>query len=193
MSNNGKLKLNRRDFLRVAGLGAGGAAAAAVAKPVAAAMGSSAPAAVAATFADPAGRPNRPWWVKTVDQPTTEIDWDMMQRYNERTGTVRGPGFASYVGEERADELGRIKDEIELQRIRDNVPGYTLKDHALAQAHRVRVGRTYLGPQKAPTPEERGVPKWSGTPEEAARIIRAATRHLGAATIGFTELDDIVA
>jgi reductive dehalogenase len=41
-----------------------------------------------------------------------------------------------------------------------------------------------------PTPEERGVPKWTGTPEEAARILRAALRHMGAATVGFLELDD---
>ena len=47
-----------------------------------------------------------------------------------------------------------------------------------------------LGPQKAKTPEERGVPKWTGTPEEAAKIIRAAMRHFGAATVGFIELDD---
>jgi reductive dehalogenase len=47
-----------------------------------------------------------------------------------------------------------------------------------------------LGPQRASTPEERGVPKWTGSPEEAAKIIRAAMRHFGAATVGFIELDD---
>ena len=76
-----------------------------------------------------------------------------------------------------------------MQRMLDNVDGYTLKDQALASAH-VGVGRSYLGPQKAETPEERGVPKWEGSPEEAAKIIRAAMRHFGAATVGFIELDD---
>jgi reductive dehalogenase len=69
------------------------------------------------------------------------------------------------------------------------VDGYTLKDQALSGAH-VGVGKLFLGPQEATTPEERGVPKWTGTPEEAAKIIRAAMRHFGAATVGFMELDD---
>jgi reductive dehalogenase len=34
------------------------------------------------------------------------------------------------------------------------------------------------------------VDKWTGTPEEAARILRAAFRHNGAATVGFVELDE---
>jgi reductive dehalogenase len=184
MAEQGKLKLSRRDFLRVAGVGAGAAAVATVTKP-AAAKGNLA----AGSFSDPAGRPNRPWWVRVVDEPTTEVDWDMMTRYNERTGTVRGPGMAGYVGEDEVDRLSAVAAEKELQRMLDNVDGYTLKDQALSEAH-VGVGRSYLGPQEAPTPEERGVPKWTGSPEEAAKIIRAAMRHFGAATVAFMELDD---
>lgn len=183
-----KGRLSRRDFIRLAGAGTG----AAVIGSKSNVLGTSKKAAdsYGKRMSDPAGRPARPWWVRTVDEPTTEIDWDRMERYNERMGTVRGPGFASYVGEERADELSRISDELEHQRLVDNVPGYTLKDHALSSAHRVRVGRSFLGPQNAPTPEERGVSKWEGSPEDAARIIRAAMRHIGAATVGFVELDE---
>lgn len=184
MSTDRKLKLSRRDFLRVAGLGAGAATVATVAKPVAAA-----PNLGAASFSDPAGRPKRPWWVKTVDQPTVEVDWAKMQRYNERTGTVRGPGMAGYVGKDEVDRLTEVAKKTELQRMLDNVDGYTLKDQALKAAH-VGTDKNYLGPQTAPTPEERGVPKWTGSPEEAAKIIRAAMRHFGAASIGFIELDD---
>jgi len=184
MSADGKVKLNRRDFLRVAGIGAGGAVAATIAKPAAAA-----PNASRVTFSDPAGRPNRPWWVRTVDMPTTEVDWDQVQRYNEREGTVRGPGMAGYVGDDEVDRLSEAAAKNEVQRMLDNVDGYTLKDQALKSAH-VGVGRSYLGPQKADTPEERGVPKWSGSPEEAAKIIRAAMRHFGASSVGFIELDD---
>jgi reductive dehalogenase len=71
----------------------------------------------------------------------------------------------------------------------DNVDGYTLKDQALSAAH-VGVGKSFLGPQKAKTPEERGVPIWTGSPDEGARVLRAAMRHFGAATVGFFELDD---
>jgi epoxyqueuosine reductase len=184
MHKNGKIKLSRRDFLRVAGIGAGAAAVATVSKPAAAAHDFK-----AAPFSDPAGRPQRPWWVKEVDEPTTEVDWAKVQRYNERTGTVRGPGMAGYVGDDEVDRLSAVAAENEKKRMLDNVDGYTLKDQALKSAH-VGVGRSFLGPQKAKTPEEREVPKWSGSPDEAAKIIRAAMRHFGAATVGFFELDD---
>ena len=185
MAENGKFKLNRRDFLRIAGIGAGAAAVATVSKSAAADSKTF----TSASFSDPAGRVNRPWWVKTVDEPTTEVDWDMMERYNERTGTVRGPGMAGYVGDDEVDRLSAVAEQNELQRMLDNVDGYTLKDQALKSSH-VGYGRSFLGPQKAKTPEERGVPNWTGSPEEAAKIIRAAMRHFGAATVGFFELDD---
>ena len=52
MADNGKFKLNRRDFLRIAGIGAGAAAVATVSKPAAA----DAETFTAAPFSDPA-----PW------------------------------------------------------------------------------------------------------------------------------------
>ena len=178
-----KKRLSRRDFFRLGGLGMGATIAATAAKPGAGAKSAM------GEWSDPAGRSKRPWWVKTVDEPTVEVDWSQVKRYNERTGTVRGPGMAGYVGADEVDRLSTVASENELQRILDEVDGYTLKDQALKSAH-VGVGRSYLGPQKTATPEDRGVPKWQGSPEEAARIIRAAMRHFGAATIGFHELTD---
>lgn len=175
--------VGRRDFLRLAGLGAG----ATLAAPAVA--GKSKPKG-GQRLADPAGRPKRPWWVKTVDKPTMEIDWDMMERFNEREGSVRGPGLANAIGEEKANEISELGDKREAELLKNNTPGYTLKDHALSSAHRVRPKLTYLGPQNAPTPEERGVPKWQGTPEEAARILRAGMRHIGATQVGFVELNE---
>ena len=59
MADKATLKLGRRDFLRVATIGAGAVAVAGTTKSVVAA-----PAAFRASeFADPAGRPQRPWWV----------------------------------------------------------------------------------------------------------------------------------
>lgn len=183
MADKSTLKLGRRAFLCVATLGAGAAAVAGTPKTAAAA-----PVAFrAGEFSDPAGRPQRPWWVKTVDQPTVEINWEVMKRYNE-TNTVR-KGMPGYVGQDEVDRYTAVGKQNELQRMVDNVDGYTLKDQALAAAH-VGVGKSFLGPQKAKTPEERGVPKWAGMPEEAAKMLRAAMRHFGAATIGFIELDD---
>ena len=182
-----KKKLSRRDFLRLAGLGLGGAAVTTAAKPK---SGSKAPA--KGKFLDEAGRPKRPWWVKTVDEPTTEIDWDKMERFNEREGSIRGPGHEKYVGKERAEEWDKISAENEARRIREEVPGYSLKDYAMwdATIYDLRADRSYLGPQSAPTPEDRGVPKWTGSPEEAARTVRAAFRHFGAAHVGIVKLDE---
>ncbi len=185
MADKGNLKLGRRDFLRVATIGAG---AVAVAGTTTTKTATAAPAAFkAGEFSDPAGRPKRPWWVKTVDEPTTEIDWTVMKRYNE-TNTVR-KGMPGYVGPDEVDRYTEAGKKNELQRMLDNVDGYTLKDQALAGAH-VGVGKSFLGPQKAKTPEERGVPMWTGSPDEAAKVLRAAMRHFGAATVGFFELDD---
>lgn len=178
-----KKRVRRRDFLRLAGLSAGvGLAAPRLA-------GKAEPKA-GATYSDPAARPNRPWWVKTVDKPTIEINWDKMERFNEQLGSVRGPGMAKYVGQDEVDRLSKVNAQRTTERILANEPGYTLKDQALYSSHGVRVGRSFLGPQKAATPEDRDVPKWEGTPEEAARMLRVALRHYGAAQVGFVELND---
>lgn len=179
-----KRSLSRRDFLRLARLGAG----ASLAAPQLRGHGDEQGARLE-EFADPAGRPARPWWVKTVDKPTVEIDWEKMQRFDERYGSVRGPGMAKYVGQAEVDRLDAIDAQKTHERLLANEPGYTLKDYALAAAQEVRPRISFLGPEQAPTPEERGVPKWTGTPEDAARILRAAMRHMGAADVGFVELD----
>lgn len=198
MSNQGKSKLTRRDFLRLVGLGAGAVAVGASVKPVAAAPALAVnPNFAVKHFTDAAGRSQRPWWVRTVDQPTIEIDWAKMKRYNEGykeelgTGTVRGKGFAAYVGQEKSDELGKKSAAVLKDGILNNVPGYTLKDQALqASQSDLRMAMAFVGPQKSKTPDDRGVSKWTGTPEEGSRIIRAALRHMGAATVGFVELNE---
>ncbi len=182
-----KKKLSRRDFLRLAGLGLGGTAVSTAANPHSLLSAPS-----SGDFVDEAGRPKRPLWIKTVDEPTIEIDWDRMERYNERTRSIRGPGFANYVGKEEAERLDALEEKNIKQKILDEVPGYTLKDRAIENAnlYDLMTPHSFLGPQMAPTPEDRGVPKWEGSPEEAARIIRVAMRHFGAAHVGFVELNE---
>lgn len=196
MSDKGKVKLTRRDFLRAMGLGVGAAAVTIAANPLSNTSLKANPIFSARHFADPAGRPQRPWWVKTVDQPTTEIDWEKMERYNERyipelgKGTTRGGGFKAYVGEAKDKELADMAAALLQNGVENNIPGYSLRDQAIDASQDPQYPRSFLGPQGAKTPEEWGVPKWTGTPEEAARMIRAALRHNGAATVGFVELDE---
>lgn len=63
------------------------------------------------------------------------------------------------------------------------------------------VGTSFLGCWKESTqvgawageifsPQELGLPRWKGSPEENARMIRAAMRHFGAAQVGFVELNE---
>ena len=46
------------------------------------------------------------------------------------------------------------------------------------------------GHMVTPTPEQRGVPKWQGTPEESFRMVKALIRLMGAQEVGCVELDE---
>jgi reductive dehalogenase len=139
-------------------------------------------------FSDKAYGIKRPGFIKEVDQPTTEIRWDQVQRYDERKTCRRG--FKGYVGDDKFEKLTSLRKKNLDKFLKEGRPGYTLKDLALNSGSRSGgVSRSFLGPQKAKTPEDLGVPRWSGTPEEASQMVTAALRHFGAATVGFVELD----
>jgi len=189
MSKKGKSQIGRRDFLRLAGLSMGAVAATQTSSSESAQPGK---AAAMGKFDDPAGRPKRPWWVKTVDEPTVEINWDEVNRINEQTTTVRGPGLGIHAGADLPGELAEKGAALKKERLENGTPGWALKDQAIynAQLWDLRGESYYLGPQTADTPEDLGVPKWEGSPEEASKIIRAAMRHFGAAQVTFLELDE---
>jgi len=149
----------------------------------------------------------RPWWVRYVDKPTIEIDWDNMQRFDGRK--IQQVSWAKYVGEHVAKRLGKLKADRMKQWMLENRPSYTLRDRALdigSRVGRVRADFSSSGikppviikpvwenqyyRQKAFSPEEMGVPRWEGRPEENARMIRVALRHYGADQVGFVELDE---
>jgi reductive dehalogenase len=190
MKDKEKIKLSRRDFLGMIGLGAGVAVAGSAPLKMSKSLLEKNPSYSYKRFADSAGRPQRPWWVKTVDKPTIEIDWSKMQRFNERDGSVRGPGMGHYIGDDKAKALADQGNAILKEKLQNNEPGYTLQDQALNSSQGVEKDMSFLGPQGAKTPEDWGVPKWSGTPEEAAKMLRAAFRHNGAGIVGFVELDE---
>lgn len=136
---------------------------------------------------------NRPWWVREVDKPTTDINWTDMQRFDAHLGPVRGPGWTRHVGRQEATRLAKVAAENERRRLLEEAPGYTLKDQALRSAFgsiRSLLPTSFLGPQRAATPEERGVPRWTGSPEETAKTVKAALRHMGAASVGIVHLNE---
>ncbi|MDR1961264.1 MAG: reductive dehalogenase [Gracilibacteraceae bacterium] len=170
--------LTRRQFIKALGLTGAGVTLASAAPALAAVSGDTRPGDV----------PYRYWWVKNVDQPTTEIDWAQMKRYSEWR-TTRG-SLKEYRGAEKDASYLNLQKENLLKFETEQRPGYTTKDFALKEA--VGSGRPpflFMGPQTASTPEERGVPRYEGSPEENARIVRVALRHMGAGTVGFVHLE----
>lgn len=170
--------LSRREFFRLlAVLGSAGAVLAAGEKPGMPVRGA-------------AGESKHPWWVKEVDEPTVEIEWDQVKRFDARD-TVLGGQFANYIGGDEYQRLKKISDIVEMNRLIQFEPGYSLHDQALAAAQSsVGMSRSYLGPQHAETPEERGVMNWTGSPEDSSRILRVAMRHFGAAKVRFVRLNE---
>ena len=91
-------------------------------------------------------------------------------------------------------------DEYKSNRIRKNVPGFGIVDYAFKQASGMYEGMpgedggmndgyyswTPLGVGRLP----KGVSKWSGTPEKAAKIITKAAKYFGAVGVGFCPLDE---
>jgi reductive dehalogenase len=170
-------------------------------------------------MASPSAEWKRPWWVSEVAKPTLEIDWDATERFDARK--IQQISWRKYIGDAKADELTKRREEKMHQWIIDNKPGYTLRDRALDIASRQAGAApvTFRGSwakgaaptvdenthfnKEAPAPKladpwsgrpasprEMGVPRWEGSAQENARMIRAAARHFGADQVGFVELND---
>jgi len=170
-------------------------------------------------IASPAAEWKRPWWARRVDIPTVEIDWDVMERFDARKVQQvawrkyvgedkvkelnrqrqekmkkwileKRPGFtlidrAMDIGGSQGGSVGvtfRGSWERTGKEESDNTKYFTkdpttskLKDPARAKP---------LGPQ------EMGVPRYEGSPEENSRMVRSALRQFGADQVGFVELND---
>ncbi len=171
--------LTRRELLRALGIAGAGIA-------LAPALGG---ATVEAADSKPVKTAPRYWWVKSVDQPTVEVDWKNYKRFDEWR-TTRG-SLREYRGAQHDDLMLKTQKENLTNWEKQGKPGYTTKDMALQAA----VGTAaapfkFRGPEASATPKDRGVPRYEGSPEDNARIVTAALRHLGAARVGFVELDE---
>ncbi len=171
--------LTRREFFKDMGLLSMGAATVAALGPIEA-FGES--------WSDKAGIAPRPPWVRSVDQPTVEIDWEQIYRFDERN-TVRR-GWSKYLDEETFARVSADFRNNAFERNRQGLPGYSTRDIALYRASGIGATQSYLGPTNVATPEEGNIARWEGTPEENSEMIRAALRAFGAATVGFVELDE---
>jgi len=171
--------LSRRDFIKLLGLGGAGLGAAAISAPVLNDLDE--------LMASPGADGKKPWYIKEIDKPTCDIDWDMMKRFDYSEVMWAG-GLRKAIGLEEFDRIINLGRENKIRWMKEKKPGYTLKDIALHDAHNY-APYSFIGPQTSPTPEELGVPRWEGTPEDNARLIRAFLRLHGASQVSFVELD----
>ncbi|PPD57396.1 reductive dehalogenase [Dehalogenimonas etheniformans] len=171
--------LSRRDFMKALGLTAVGAAAL-----------------TAPTFKDldevissPEGKLNRAWWIKDreLENPTVELDWSQMKRSDGKWTGQDASCQTYFMGADEQKKRSAQATAYTAEKLKANAPGMNLRDTALSSGI-YQAPISYMGLQTSKTPAQLGVPKWSGTPEENAKMMRAAARFYGMATVGFAEI-----
>ncbi|KTB47980.1 reductive dehalogenase [Dehalogenimonas alkenigignens] len=139
----------------------------------------------------------RAWWIRNTEHPTVDIDWNLMKRHHGFHSTQSGVILARYAGgPAEYQAILAAGDKGVTDGIKNNTPGLTLRDNALGTVAR-GLGFTAARTDKfadtrlvgVKTPDQFGVPKWQGTPEENFRMMRAAMVFFGASHIGASELD----
>ncbi|HEY62404.1 MAG TPA: reductive dehalogenase [Anaerolineae bacterium] len=144
-----------------------------------------------------------PWWVKTVDKITTEVNPDIATKPPMVT-------FATYAQAMIPDEEWDINNskakEYVKEGIINNIPGRTLPDLALHYALHSDMTLGSMGSFDSPRtvkiknheelvtynlhpPRDFDLDPWQASPEEASRVLEAAGIQFGASMVGFTKLN----
>jgi len=191
--------MGRRDFIKMLGLGAGAVGLGAVG------LGAKGFKDLDEMMASPLAERNLPFWVKEVDEPTVKIDWDNMEIFQGPENTLFNPN--SWENPKDYYKIYNRNIASTKKNVQKKVPGLSLKDRALADANcwgwgrlsslappwtgaDVKANPKWEHPTMFYTPEDYGVPKHKGTPEENSRMLRTAGRILGAADMGFVKLNE---
>jgi len=144
-------------------------------------------------IASPSAAQNHPWWIKEreLENPTVEVDWSLMYR-SDGLWTGQQPSCTDYfIGKEERLRRSKIASDFSNNALKNNTPGLDLKASALSGGGlQATALMGFICPQKAATPESKGVPKYQGSPEENSKIVRAATIFYGAAQVGMGEITD---
>ena len=179
--------ISRRTFMKVLGLSATGLGAAAATTPVFHDLDE-------LISSEPANW-KRPWWVKKLEaeKPTVEIDFGQMQRFDQRLTTQAQYVNSKYAGKTEWANVITKTSEFNAQNL--GKKGNTVREKSLQNAATqfyvasIYTTATLTGSAKGiQTPEQMGLPKWTGTPEEANRMMRAVSVFLGAGAMGSSEL-----
>ncbi len=144
-----------------------------------------------------------PWWVKTVDEITTETDPGIAEKPPLLNFTSY---FNSLIPDEEVERLNAEAKEYVREGIVNNIPGRSLPDLALHYAAHAYLTPGSMGSFDAPRsvttaaheeiqtynlhpPRDFGLPSWQASPEEASRVVEAAGIQLGASMVGFTRIN----
>ena len=190
--------VTRRDFMKGLGLAGAGLGATAATAPVFHDLDE-------VTGSRTAGW-DRPWYVKDLDfeKATVDIDWDVlkpadqvarMYRLDPTDSTEQRTLYAYrstiYGWSQKAKDF-KTQMIIDANKMwNPDWKGDTLRDMALSGSVGYgRVGELYAGEKEAKTPEDRGLPKWQGTPEENLKLIRTAFRFFGVTDVGVVPLTE---
>ncbi|MCP4141242.1 MAG: reductive dehalogenase [Chloroflexi bacterium] len=141
-----------------------------------------------------------PWWVREVDEPTVEVDWDKIERYDSRRTLFWTA--EEHLGAERLGQMNEEYGNAMYEGISTKKPGQSMRDWALSAAggygwiehaagwtaeETINLENPYV---PYFTPEEFGVAPWDGTPEENSKTLRVALRYFGASDVGFVKLTE---
>ncbi|AHB14174.1 reductive dehalogenase [Dehalococcoides mccartyi] len=190
--------VSRRDFMKGLGLAGAGIGAAAAVTPVFHDLDE--------LLASPQAKLNRPWYVKSREfgDIGMELDWNLLKRRDQSKFTYwKGAAIAmSYPGGPAAfhDALGVGAKAVQ-DKTKELWPDYqaSTRDVALGSAlgaagvnshyaDNIEMGGYPMA--KVATPDELGIPKWQGTPEENLLMLRAVLSVAGLGpSVGVAELN----
>jgi reductive dehalogenase len=155
---------------------------------------------------------------RDLGDPTIEIDWSQVIRMDRRVasdqtwrsstepdavaGRENKTAILKKYCEDKFPEWTSIVTGNEPRMSYVNTyPAASVRDLAMAQAvantrggylsdaRRAKGASTFLGFKSVKTPEDLGLPRWAGTPEENTRMVRNFSRFIGASDVGVVELD----
>jgi len=72
-----------------------------------------------------------PFWVKEVDEPTVEIDWDALQNFPSMLQTCFNP---EVYGEKEYFRLCEDQKKYNIEWMKNRAPGHSIQDNAIANA-----------------------------------------------------------
>jgi reductive dehalogenase len=143
-------------------------------------------------------RRNRAWWVKTVDRPTLAEKTADFKRFS---GNNIFEIYKQLITEREGAGAFEAEQSAKAKRLagwmRGSKPGFRLPDHQLSEGawtlmKSAEPGQGLLSWTRiaVKTPAELGVERYTASPEEMAKTVKAAARLYGAGLVGIAPMNE---